>query len=237
MNDVSAHVHADIHIRDATGIRHIYIPNTGGMTENRARILGITGGLGAGKSTAEDFFRARGVPVADADACAHAILDTPAVQSRIYTYFRDHHHCDVRHEGKINRHLLATIVFSDPAALRFVEDVIHPQVKDALQAWCDAQRDQAHALAVISVPLLIESDMADMVDALVLITAPPALRCARVMRQRGWSEDECMQRMRRQMPDEEKRKYADYVIENNGTRDAFHRALSDVLAAEKRAIM
>ena len=194
-------------------------------------LVGLTGGVGAGKSTAEEALRAHHIPVADADQWAHAVLDhEQQAQRAIREYFMAHHDLDpLRPDGTIDRAALARIVFQDAAALAFLEGVVHPCVRRRADAWIAAQRAACVPLAVMIVPLLFESGMAAQCQATIAIVAPPALRCRRLHAARGWAPAHSAARMRHQLTDAMRARRATYVVSNAGSRDALGRALHAVL--------
>ncbi len=194
-------------------------------------LVGLTGGVGAGKSTAEEFLRAQHIPVADADHWAHAVLDQECqAQAAIQEYFRAQHGLDVRRpDGTLDRAALARIVFRDAAALAFLEGVVHPCVRQRADAWIAAQRAAHVPLAVMIVPLLFESGMDALCHATIALVAPPALRCRRLRAARGWAPAHSAARMRHQLDDATRARRATYVVSNAGRRDALGRALLAVL--------
>jgi dephospho-CoA kinase len=201
------------------------------QTPAPACIIGLTGGVGAGKSTAEALLRAQHVPVADADQWAHDVLaHDRAAQRAIQEYFLARHGVDpLRRDGSVDRAALARIVFGDAAALAALEAIVHPRVRAMAQQWIAAQRAAQAPLAVMIVPLLFESGMDAMCAATLALVAPPAVRARRLQRARGWTPAHSAARMRRQLDDTARAQRATYVVSNAGSRAAFARALAAVL--------
>lgn len=200
----------------------------------RTLIAGLTGSLGAGKTTAEKACKEWGLPTNDADSMAHQLLANDVyLQHRVKEYFYTHYNVDVIKDGKIDRQAIAHIAFSSHEALDFLEDLIHPRVIDMTNEWCRQQKQENVPLAVVVAPLLIESGMNTMVDTVIVITAREETRRERVKLSRGWDDDHFSLRAQRQMPDDEKCSYADYVIDNNGTENEFRQALHAVVQALK----
>ena len=164
--------------------------------------LGLTGSIGMGKSTTAGMFRVLGVPVWDADAAVHRLYDGAAVGPVGAL-------CpDAVVDGRIDRAALKRWIAHDPAALEKLEAVIHPLVA------ADRARFVAQAsspLVVLDIPLLFETS-AD-VDGALVVTSPPDVQRARVLARPGMDEDQFHRILARQMPDAEKRRRADYVIE------------------------
>lgn len=200
------------------------------------RIIGLTGGVGAGKSTAAALLRAQRVPVADADQWAHDVLaHDHEAQRAIQEYFLAHHGVDpLRRDGTLDRAALARIVFHDAAALAALEAVVHPRVRVMARHWIAAQHAAHAPLAVMIVPLLFESGMDALCAATIAIVAPPAVRCRRLLRARGWTPAHSAARMRHQLDDPARAQRATYVVSNAGSRAAFARALAAVLLDLRR---
>jgi len=193
----------------------------------RPFLIGLTGGVGAGKSTAEQILRDAGIPVADADAWAHAVLATNTrVQRAVRAHFRARHAARVTTpDGALDRRAIAAIAFQDAASLAFLEKLIHPLVRRRAAAWRAEQRAAAAPTAVVIVPLLFESGMDAACDATIAVEAPVAMRRARLRAARGWSAKHCADRMRHQLSDAERRRRATIVVKNAASRAAFARAL------------
>ncbi|MCX7847957.1 MAG: dephospho-CoA kinase [bacterium] len=197
----------------------------------RTIIAGLTGGIGSGKSTAEELCRSWGIPVADADTWAHEILRSDReVEEAVEKYFRDRYGVSVRTAtGELDRRLIAAKVFEDEGALTMLEGLIHPRVKARAETWIAAQRAAQVAVAVLIVPLLFESGMERQVDCVITLAVPAEERVRRLRAARGWSEEEIRARMRRQFGEAEREARADYIVPNTGTREEFAAALRQVL--------
>ncbi len=194
-------------------------------------IVGLTGGVGAGKSTAEELCVSWGIPTTDADRWAHELLahDT-SVKRKIVEYFhRNYRVCPLLSTGEIDRSAVASKVFNDPPALAFLEELIHPLVREKAVAWVEEQRRRRSPLALLVVPLLLESGMEDMVDVVLAIAVSPEERRARLRQTRPWTDEETSARMARQLSESERRRRADYVVSNENTREEFARALRATL--------
>lgn len=185
--------------------------------------IGLTGNIGAGKSTAARLFARRGAVVIDADALAGEALAEPETVARIVAAFGD----EVAPGGRIDRAKLAERVFDDEAARRRLEAIVHPRVAGlrAARAREARARRPAPALIVHDVPLLFEAGLAEEMDAVVVVDAPLATRVARVATLRGLSPDEVRRRDAAQWPAEAKRARADVVLDNSGDEASLEKQL------------
>lgn len=171
-------------------------------------VLGLTGSVGMGKSTAAAMLRQMRVPVHDADAAVHALLASGgAGVAPVAAAFPG-----VRRHGAIDRAALARIVFADPAALRRLERILHPLVRQADERFRRRMRGRRERLIVVDVPLLFETGGEKRCHAVMVVSAPAFLQHARVMARPGMSEERWRAMLAKQMPDVEKRRRADYVV-------------------------
>ena len=172
------------------------------------KVLGLTGSVGMGKSTAASMLRRMGVPVHDADAAVHRLMSRGgAAVAAVEAAFPG-----VAAEGAVDRQALGTKVFGDPAALRRLEAILHPRVRADSEAWLRRRRRQRAPLVVLDIPLLFESASEDRCDAVIVVTAPYFVQRARVMRRPGMTEARFQQILAQQMPDAEKRRRAQFVV-------------------------
>ncbi len=172
-------------------------------------VLGLTGSIGMGKSTAANMFRALGVPVHDADATVHRLLEEDRYVRRAIA---DRFPGTVS-EGVVDRQALGAAVFSDPQARRDLEAILHPRVRQATEGFLRRHRVMGTPLVVLDIPLLFETDGADRVDGVVVVSAPAALQRRRVLARPGMSEEKFAGILASQIPDREKRRRADFVVE------------------------
>ncbi len=199
------------------------------MSGRTVSILGLTGGIGSGKSTVSARLAALGARVLDADAVSRRLIDKGgACFARVVGAFGP---SILRKEGAIDRGALASLVFSNKAARERLEEIVHPEVKNAMCASAEQILcETPDALVVLDVPLLFESGMDAVTDAVALVTAPEETRVARVKARDGADEADIRARIRAQMPDAEKRARADYVLDNGGTLSRLY-AQTDALYA------
>ena len=193
------------------------------------KLVGLTGNIGSGKSTVARLFEARGVPVIDADALARELQQPgqPA-HAEIAAAWPD----AVAPDGHLDRRRLAGIVFGDPdpTARRRLEAIMHPRIQTLSRARADAFAAAGHTLAVYEASLLIESGRDKEMDALIVVTASPATRLARVIARDGVREEDVRARMRAQYPEEAKVRLATHVIDNDGDLTATEAQVDRVLA-------
>ncbi len=173
-------------------------------------IVGLTGSIGMGKSTAAAQFAARGIPVFSADDAVHELYQGELVP-QIAEAFPG---CVV--EGVVDRGELAQVLAEDPQALARLEALVHPAVQKREWRFLEQARNAGATMAVLEIPLLFEVGADRLVDASIVLTAPPEVQRARVLARPGMSEAKFSQLLARQMSDAEKRARADYVIDSSG---------------------
>ena len=171
--------------------------------------IGITGGLGSGKSVVSTLFNMAGIPVYVADDESKTLADTSTlIQGKLKKMFGE----DIYMNGRLDRKRLASYIFSDEDLLKKVNDIIHPVVRKNFQEWVFKQ---GSGYCAIESAILYESGFDDDVDIVIMVYAPVELRLTRAMKRDGATETEIMKRMNRQMPDVFKRQKADFVIIND----------------------
>ncbi|MCZ8279884.1 MAG: dephospho-CoA kinase [Acetobacteraceae bacterium] len=178
------------------------------------KIVGLTGGIGMGKSTASAIFRRHGVPIFDADQAVHALQ---AVGGRAVRPIEAAFPGTTR-GGAVDREALRRAVLGNPAALKQLERIVHPLVRDAEKRFLAAARRAGKSLVVLDIPLLLETSGEKRVDEVVVVSAPAAVQAARVMRRPGMTPERLAAIRARQMPDAEKRRRADVVIHSGLSR-------------------
>jgi len=189
------------------------------------RVIGLTGGIGMGKSTAAAAFRRARIPVFDADREVHRLQARGgAAVAPIAASFPG----AVR-EGTVDRAVLRDVVTRDPAALLRLEAIVHPLVRDGERRFLARARRAGHALAVLDVPLLFETDGDRRVNHVVVVSAPPDVQRARVRLRRGATDAQARALIARQMPDREKRRRAGTVIRTGLSRHHAQRRLRGLI--------
>jgi len=189
-------------------------------------VLGVTGGIGAGKSAVATLLARRGARVLDADAIVAALYREGDLVRRVAARFGSG---VLAGDGAVDRFALAREVFADPAARRDLEAIVHPavrrRVEEALAAW---RREGFDGLAVVDAALLVEAAPPYPLDALLVVTAPRELRLARLAA-RGVPRAEAERRMAAQIGDEARRARADAVVVNDGTLADLARKVEEAL--------
>ena len=189
-------------------------------------VAGLTGGICSGKSTVAAMFRRFGVTVIDADQVAHELVEPgqPFFEAVASAFGRE----VVGADGRIDRRRLGAMVFADPKARRRLETILHP----AIILECERRIRQAEvsgaAVCLVDAALLIESGWYTRCDAVILVEASEAVQLDRLVASRGLSREEAILRIGSQMPQEEKRRHARYVIENEGPLEETERQVKAV---------
>jgi dephospho-CoA kinase len=188
-------------------------------------ILGLTGSIGMGKSTAAAMFRQLGIPVHDADASVHRLLGAGgAAVARVEAAFPG----TAGRQG-IDRRELGRRVFNDAAALRRLEAILHPMVRAEECSFLRRMAARRVPLVVLDIPLLFESRSKTRCDAVVVVSAPAFLQRARVLGRPGMTEERLQSILAKQMPDREKRRRADFVVPTGLGRRLTLRRLVEVV--------
>ncbi|NOZ43346.1 MAG: dephospho-CoA kinase [Alphaproteobacteria bacterium] len=174
-------------------------------------IIGLTGSIGMGKSTAAKMFVQTGIPLFDSDAAVHNLLAKGgAAVEPVKKIFPD-----IAATDAIDRVSLGKRVFGDKAALKKLEAIIHPLVSDLRRKFFDQALAQGHDIVVIDVPLLFETGAEHQCDYTVVVSAPKAVQRQRVLGRPGMTEQKFNDILARQLPDKEKRQRADFIIETD----------------------
>ena len=175
----------------------------------RPLIVGLTGGIGSGKSTITKIFSSLGVPIFNSDTEAKNIINNDAeVIEAIVAQFGA-----VYEDGKLNAKKIADAVFKDKKTLEKLNKIVHPKVSQYFEQWIIANKEAT--IVIKEAAILIESGAYKKMDKLVLVAAPKHIRTERVMKRDGVAEEKVKERMNVQLSDKEKRSYADFVIFNN----------------------
>jgi dephospho-CoA kinase len=186
-------------------------------------ILGLTGSIGMGKSTTAKLFAEAGVPVYDADATVHLIYEgeaAPAVEAAFPGTTVD---------GKVDRARLSTKVVHDPAAMKQLEQIVHPMLRAYHQKFLDNAEQSGAAVAVVDVPLLYETGGEKRVDAVVVVTTSPDIQRQRILARDNMTGEKLDAILARQLPDAEKRKRADFIVDTSHGLEPVRARIWDIL--------
>ena len=187
-------------------------------------LLGLTGSIGMGKSTAAKLFAEAGVPVYDADATVHTLYEgeaVPAIEAAFPGTTAD---------GKVDRNKLSARVVHDPAAIRQLEQIVHPMLGASRQKFLDDAERSGAPVAVVDVPLLFETGGEKRVDAVVVVTTTPEIQHQRILARDNMTGEKLDAILARQLPDAEKRRRADFVVDTSHGLDPVRARIQDILA-------
>jgi dephospho-CoA kinase len=179
-------------------------------------VIGLTGGIGMGKSAAADHFAGRGVPVFNADACVHRLYEGEAV-GPIEGAFPG-----VTRGGRVDRTLLAAKLAGSQQRLRQLEQIVHPMVVKAEIAFLREQEDKGAKLAVLEIPLLFETGAESRVDVTVVLSAPAEMQRRRVLARPGMTVEKLEHLLARQLPDADRRARADFIVDSSTSLADMH---------------
>jgi len=186
-------------------------------------VLGLTGSIGMGKSTTATLFAEAGVPVYDADATVHMLYEgeaVPAIEAAFPGTTAD---------GKVDRNKLSARVVHDPAAIKRLEQIVHPMLGASRQKFLDDAERSGAAVAVVDVPLLFETGGEKRVDAVVVVTTTPELQRQRILARDNMTSEKLDAILARQLPDAEKRRRADFVVDTSDGLDPVRLRIRDIL--------
>jgi dephospho-CoA kinase len=186
-------------------------------------ILGLTGSIGMGKSTTAKLFAEAGVPVYDADATVHQLYEgeaAPAIEAAFP---------GTTAGGKVDRQKLSARVVHDPAAMKQLEQIVHPMLGASRQKFFEEAKRAGAPVTVVDVPLLYETGGEKRVDAVVVVTTSPENQRARIMARGTMTSEALDSILARQLPDAEKRKRADFVVDTSHGLDPVRAQIRDIL--------
>jgi dephospho-CoA kinase len=186
-------------------------------------ILGLTGSIGMGKSTTAKLFAEAGVPVYDADATVHLIYEgeaAPAIESAFPGTTVD---------GKVDRTKLSAQVVHDAAAMKRLEQIVHPMLRAYHQKFLDDAERSGAPVAVVDVPLLYETGGEKRVDAVVVVTTSPDIQRQRILARDNMTAEKLDAILARQLPDAEKRKRADFIVDTSHGLEPVRARIRDIL--------
>ena len=193
------------------------------MSDEGPFVLCLTGSIGMGKSTAAKFFAEEGVPVHDSDATVHALYEgeaTPLIEAAFPGSTSG---------GKVDRTKLATVVLNDKAALARLEAIVHPIVTASREKFLVEARNQGTKVVVFDIPLLFETKAERSCDAVVVVSAPAEIQRKRAFERPGMTDDKLAAILAKQMPDAEKRRRADFIVDSSQSFDHTRAQIREIL--------
>jgi dephospho-CoA kinase len=186
-------------------------------------ILGLTGSIGMGKSTTAKLFAEAGVPVYDADATVHILYEgeaAPAIEAAFP---------GTTANGKVDRNRLSARVIHDPAAIKQLEQIVHPMLGASRQKFLDDAERSGAPVVVVDVPLLFETGGEKRVDVVVVVTTTPEIQRQRILARDNMTGEKLDAILARQLPDAEKRRRADFVVDTSHGLDPVRARIRDIL--------
>ena len=191
------------------------------------KILGLTGGIASGKSTADVFFREKQIPVIDCDQLAHDILNNG--EKGYELVLKQFGKSILKSDQTINRSALGQIVFDNKKQLKTLNRITHPLIFQEIQAKIALNNPNKNSLVVVDAPVLFEANGQKYCDFTLLIAIPESLQMKRLMLRDNLSKGAALKRIRSQMPLSQKEKLADFVINNTGTKQDLKSKLEQLL--------
>lgn len=190
-------------------------------------IIGLTGSIGMGKTAISDYFAGQGIPVLDADSIVHRLYEGEAV------FHIEHKFPGTTANGKVDRAKLSEAVMRTPNGFQLLEAIVHPLVVHEKWEFVRDCYNAEKTMCVIDTPLLFEAKGEELVDVIVVASAPEDVQTERVMQRPGMTPEKLDAIMARQLPDAEKRKRADFVIETGGPWEETQQQLDELLESLK----
>ncbi|HET7466578.1 MAG TPA: dephospho-CoA kinase [Candidatus Dormibacteraeota bacterium] len=192
------------------------------------KLIGLTGGVGTGKSTVAEMLRELGATVVDADEAAHAVYapGTPGFDAVVSEFGPDF----VRDDGAIDRQRLGALVFNDEDARRRLNAIVHPLVREWMAARTVEAAERGDEIVIQDVPLLYENGLEALFSSVLLVYAPEDVQLERLVHGRGVPEDRARAMIAAQMPIDDKRRRAHHIVDNSGTREQTRAQVEEVWA-------
>lgn len=178
--------------------------------------IAIVGNIASGKSTVENVLRKKGYKVFDSDIIAHEVLDD--LSEKILEAFKDY---DISENGRISRQKLGALVFDDKNLKEKLENIVHPEIKDRLKKIFEENKLEKYIF--VSIPLLFEVGWRNLFDKILFIYTEDKIRLNRLMLRNNFTKDEALARIKSQLPQEEKVKVSDFIINNNHSIDVLQK--------------
>lgn len=189
-------------------------------------ILGLTGSIGCGKSSLSDILKNNNIDIIDADIISRTIFEDKSLLNLVFRHFGE----SIKNEdGTLNRKSLGNIVFNDEDKLIELNSLTHPKIKEKILKKIKECRIQNKDIVILDAPLLIEGGYLDIIDKLLVITCDEEIQIMRVQKRDNCSKEEALSRISSQISQEEKVKYADYVIDNSGDLEELKKKAKEFL--------
>ncbi|GAA2859953.1 dephospho-CoA kinase [Lactobacillus intestinalis] len=194
-------------------------------------VLGLTGGIATGKSTADKFFEEKNIPIVDCDEIAHNIMNVnkPAWKD-IKEVFGDEY---LNEDQTINRKKLGKLVFNDPTKMKILNEITHPRIFQEMESQIAQYKSEGYSLIIVDAPVLFESHSEKYYNETLVISLPQDLQLKRLMARNNLTKEEALSRINSQMSLKEKEARATYVIENTGSVEDLYKKLNELLTKIK----
>ena len=194
-------------------------------------VLGLTGGIATGKSTADKFFEEKNIPIVDCDEIAHNIMNVnkPAWKD-IKEVFGEKY---LNEDQTINRKKLGKLVFNDPTKMKILNEITHPRIFQEMESQIAQYKSEGYSLIIVDAPVLFESHSEKYYDKTLVISLPQYLQIKRLMARNHLTKEEALSRINSQMSLKEKEARATYVIENTGSVEDLYKKLNELLTKIK----
>lgn len=189
-------------------------------------ILGLTGSIGCGKSSLSNILRENNIDIIDADIISRKIFEDKRLLNLIFEHFGD---CIKNKDGSLNRKALGNIVFNDDNKLIELNSLTHPRIKEKIIKEIEILKLNNKEVIVIDAPLLIEGGYLEMVDKLLVITCNDEIQISRIQKRDKCTKEEALSRIKSQMSQEEKVKYADYILDNSKSIEELKKSTEEFL--------
>ena len=190
-------------------------------------VLGLTGNIGCGKSSVSTIFMENNIKVVDADIVARQIFDDKNLLNEVFSTFGE---SIKNQDGSLNRRALGNIVFNDDEKLILLNNLTHPKIKQKILSKVEEYKNQGEKIVVIDAALLIEDDYIPYIQKLILITCRKEIQINRIIARDNCTEKEAISRINSQMSQEEKVKFADYIIDNSNSFEELQKKVLELIS-------
>ena len=190
-------------------------------------VLGLTGNIGCGKSSVSTIFMNHGIDIVDADIVARHIFEDLDILNKVFSTFGE----TIKNEdGSLNRKALGNIVFNDDEKLIALNNLTHPKIKQKILSKVEEYKNQGEKIVVIDAALLIEDDYIPYIQKLILITCRKEIQINRIIARDNCTKEEAISRINSQMSQEEKVKFADYIIDNSNSFEELQKKVLELIS-------
>ena len=190
-------------------------------------VLGLTGNIGCGKSSVSTIFMENNIKVVDADIVARQIFDDKNLLNEVFSTFGE---SIKNQDGSLNRRALGNIVFNDDEKLILLNNLTHPKIKQKILSKVEEYKNQGEKIVVIDAALLIEDDYIPYIQKLILITCRKEIQINRIIARDNGTKEEAISRINSQMSQEEKVKFADYIIDNSNSFEELQKKVLELIS-------